>query len=236
MVLGSVPGYWKVYLANRHLAQSKLIYTFYACTLYIHVYAICIGFSCNCCSVTRCSYLDLVRSLLADHTVLQKMGEFAMTIIPLLQDAQQTISNSSNGAEGEIASLHNVLVSCANLLFTFASQSLEVAPCGMLQAPELCTKCLQHSAPALRYCALQHIQLHPHLLSEERGGIMHSLLVQIFSTETDEDSLALLCDILAKIGDIPQLTEVCAVSLKRAALPHLRYNPYFNIRSIHCVS
>ena len=58
------------------------------------------------------------------------------------------------------------------------------------------------------------------------SSVVHSLLVGLFSTETDEGVLSLLCHLLATHRGTPHFAserELCAVCLDRVSQPHLRY-------------
>jgi hypothetical protein len=178
-----------------------------------------LGLRINACSVTRCAYLELVTTLLAQPMVAEEISSLEAAV-PLLQEVRRNLLDSKT--ENWVPVQDDVFISICKLLFLCASQSTSSAKfeLSLPQITDLCSECLQHSCVAVRQYTLQYIIDHKDLVSE-----ITRILINLATIEEDEGVLALLYSALAKSqypqkGSCDKLYKGAVQLLTRV---HLRY-------------
>ena len=127
-------------------------------------------------------------ALLEKPVVVEKVSSLE-AVSPLLQEVRKNLFHSMTE---NCAPIQDVFISICKLLFRCASQSTKVEP-NLPQTADLCSKCLQHSCPAVRQYTLQYII--------DQKDLVHGVsrvLVNLAMTEVDEGILAMSYSALAK--------------------------------------
>ena len=113
----------------------------------------------------------------------------------------------------------DVVVSSCKFLFTCASKITEAANTGvnLSQSADLCCQYLQHNSLAVRQNTLQYISDHRDVLCWEEDGITQ-LVVNLVSSEVDENILVVLYPVLTKVVNMQCLCKGSCSELYRRAM------------------
>ena len=184
--------------------------------------------------VTRCAYLELMTSLLAQPMIIEQPSTIDALVILLKQTWQSVLDSMKEQCSPE---QEDVIVSSCKLLFICTSQPHTKPATISSSLPAItpiCTECLQHSSVAVRQCTLQYILNHSELFCWEEDAFI-SLLITHFSTEVDEMVLASLCSVLPKA--LKQQSHQIGSALYKTALYHATrtYLRYLFMTYLHVI-